>query len=86
MVSSPICQITAMMEQAIGATVDHSARVYRNSRTEVITIVISANRKIAVTPSSRSPTILAKPTMCILTLSSWKRSRTRVSSSCENAW
>ena len=85
---SPSCQTTATRVVMSTAMVLRIHQVNQYNSTQVITRATPKNIATITSPSIRSPTFLAKPTMCTFTLGfcAWNLSRTFSSSRCENCW
>ena len=83
-VSRPSCQITAAIVTPSTISVLRQQRVYQYSSATEITTATPKNIITATRPSTRSPTIFAKPVMWIRMPSRWNLSRIS-SRRCENS-
>ncbi len=84
----PNCQTTATSVVLSTAMVLRRQWVKKYSSTRVMTKATPKNITTMISPSIRSPTFLAKPTMCTLTLGFWAWNLSRIFSSrlWENCW
>lgn len=77
----PNCQTTATRVVISTAMVLRIHQVNQYSSTQVITRAMPKNIATIIRPSIRSPTFLAKPTMCTFTLGFWAWNLSRIFSS-----